>query len=632
MVSRMKDKGYLGIRNIAIIAHVDHGKTTLVDGLLKAANQIKKFEHERILDHLELEKEKGITIKAKNASIYYKDHKINIIDTPGHADFGGEVERVLGIADSSLLLVDAVEGPMPQTRFVLGKSLKLGHRPVVVINKIDREFVNPYKIVNQVFDLFDELGASEEQLDFPVIYTSAKLSYATRNLEKYGFELLKEIEGRTDNSLAPVLDLILESIPPASDEKKDQLPLQLQIMNLDYDEYLGRLGIGRIFQGSIQKGQVVQVYLNHPIENGERVIKAKISKILGFEGLNRKELQVAYSGDVVAIAGIEDIKIGDTVCSEEKLIPGPRIEIEEPTVSMFFWVNDSPFAGKEGKFLTSRQIRERLLKETLTNISIKVIEDPEKKDRFEVQGRGDLQLAVLIETMRREGYELQVSKPEVIIKKDEEGNLLEPYEIVIIDVPENYSGGIIQELNRRKGIMQNIELFPYETMRIEYLVPTRSLLGFRSFLLTESRGTAALNSRFSHYGQYIGEVTNRVNGVLVSIMDGIAVAYALWQLEERGIIFIEPGSPVYRGMIIGEHSRENDLEVNPCKEKKLTNIRASGSDEAIRLTQPRKMTLEQYIEYIEDDELLEVTPVSLRLRKKYLDPNERKKFAKLSLK
>lgn len=617
------------IRNIAIIAHVDHGKTTLVDGLLKAAGQLQKLEEERVLDNLELEKEKGITIKAKNASIYYKSHKINIIDTPGHSDFGGEVERVLGMADCSLLLVDAVEGPMPQTRFVLAKSLRLGHKPIVVINKIDREFANPDKVLNDIFDLFDELGATSEQLDFPVIYSSAKLCYATKEIHKVGLELQKElINSNEEYSLAPILDLIIEHVPPASNPEKEDKPLQLQIMNLDYDDYIGRIGIGRIFQGIIKKNDIVEVYKN--AEN--TTIRGKILKIIGFDGLKKVELLEAKPGDVVGIAGIEEVKIGDTICNPNQIIPGPRIEIEEPTVSMFFLINDSPFAGKEGKFLTTRHLRERLFKETLTNISIRVKEDSEKKDRFEVQGRGDLQLAILAETLRREGFELQLSRPEVIIKyNDATKKKLEPYEIVVIDVPEIYSGSIIQELNRRKGILQSLETFSHGTTRIEYIIPTRSLIGFRNFLITETRGTAAFSSRFSHYDDYIGVISNRINGVLVSMVDGIAVAYALWQLEERGRIFIDPGTPVYKGMIIGEHSREGDLEVNPCKEKKLTNIRASGSDEAIRLTPPIKFNLEQAIEYIEDDEYVEVTPKNIRLRKKYLDPNERKKMSRIAV-
>ncbi len=618
----------LDIRNIVIIAHVDHGKTTLVDGLLKASGQLLKTEEERVLDHLELEREKGITIKAKNASIIYKGHKINIIDTPGHSDFSGEVERVLGMADSSLLIVDAVEGPMPQTRFVLAKSLKIGHRPIVVINKIDREFANPDKVLNDVFDLFDELGATSEQLDFPVIYASAKFCYATKEITNIGLELQKEIAAnKIQCSLAPILDLIIEKIPPASTPEKENQSFQLQIMNLEYDDYIGRIGIGRIFQGKIKKNDVVEVFKNQT----QTTERKRISKIIGFDGLKRVELSEAISGDVVGIAGIEDIQIGDIICEVNQIIFGPRIEIEEPTISMFFMINDSPLSGKDGKFLTTRHLRERLLKETLTNISIRVIENQEKKDRFEVQGRGDLQLAILAETLRREGYELQLSRPEVILKQDENKKILEPYEILVIDLPEAFSGTVISELNRRKGMLQKLDTLNASTVRLEYIIPTRSLIGFRNFLITETKGMASFFSRFSHYGNYLGPISNRINGVLVSMTDGVAVSYALWQLEERGKLFIGPGTQVYKGMIIGEHSREGDLEVNPCKEKKLTNIRASGSDEAIRLTPHIQITLEQAIEYIEDDEYVEITPKHIRLRKKYLDPNERKKMSRMVL-
>ncbi|MFN3604430.1 MAG: translational GTPase TypA [Leptonema sp. (in: bacteria)] len=620
---------FTDIRNIAIIAHVDHGKTTLVDGLLRASDHIQKIQEERVLDNLELEREKGITIKAKNASIFYKKHKINIIDTPGHADFSGEVERVLGIADSSLLLVDAVEGPMPQTRFVLARSLKLGHKPIVVINKIDREFANPDKVLNEVFDLFDELGATSEQLDFPIVYTSAKYFYATREIKKIGIELQKDLMSNSFNfSLSPVLDLIIEYVPKASIPEKVNQPLQLQIMNLDYDDYVGRIGVGRIFQGKVKKNDVIEILKN----DTKNIEKGRITKIIGYYGLKKIELLEGISGDVVGIAGIENIKIGDVVCNPSKIIPGRKIEIDEPTVSMFFLINDSPFSGKEGTYLTSRHLRERLYKETLTNLSIRIREDKEKKDRFEVQGRGDLQLAILAETLRREGFELQLSRPEVIFKTDSLNKTLEPYEIVIIDLPEIFSGSVIKELNRRKGQLQHIEAFSHGTTRLEYMIPTRCLFGFRNFLMTESKGMAAFTSKFSHYDHYLGAISNRINGVMVSMTDGIAVSYALWQLEDRGKIFIEPGTAVYKGMIIGEHSKEGDLEVNPTKEKKLTNIRASGSDEAIRLTPPTKFTLEQAIVYIEDDEYVEITPKNIRLRKKYLNPNERKKMSKLAVK
>lgn len=602
----------MDIRNIAIIAHVDHGKTTLVDGMLRSTGQVsQKEDRERIMDSMDLERERGITIRAKNASLNYKGSKVNIIDTPGHADFGGEVERVLGMADCSLLLVDAVEGPMPQTRFVLDKSLRMGHRPILVINKIDREFADPDKVIDRVFDLFDELGASEAQMDFPIVYCSARNGFASRELARAGKE---------DKDLLPLLDVILEHVPVASGNS--DAPLQMQVMNLDYDDYMGRMGIGRIFRGTIRKNQVVDCL------NEKGTSKGKITKILGFEGLNRVELQEAVAGDIVGITGLEELAIGDTLCAEGQGEARSPITVDEPTVSMFFLVNDSPFAGKEGRFVTTRQIRERLFRETLTNVALRVIEDSERKDRFQVQGRGDLHLSVLVETMRREGYELQVSRPEVILKQDEHGRRTEPFEVLIIDLPEEYSGAIIQELNRRKGEMKSMETSPHGTTRIEYRIPTRGLIGFRGFLITESRGSAALTSRFVGYDLFAGPIQGRRNGALVSMEQGTAIPYALWAVQERGTLFIPPGIPLYKGMVIGECSRENDLEVNPCKEKKLTNVRASGSDEAVRLTPPRQLTLEQCIEFIDDDELVEITPKSLRIRKKYLDANERKKVAR----
>lgn len=605
-------KKTMDIRNIAIIAHVDHGKTTLVDGILKATGQIsQKEDRERVMDNLDLERERGITIRAKNASVYYHGHKINIIDTPGHADFGGEVERVLGMADCSLLLVDAVEGPMPQTRFVLDKSLRIGHRPILVINKIDRDYAMPDKVIDKVFDLFDELGATPAQMDFPIVYCSAKSGFASTELARAGKE---------DKDLLPLLDVIIRHVPVASGNAGGDL--QMQIMNLDYDDYMGRVGIGRIFCGTVRKNQVVE----YAGEGGSK--KGKVTKILGFEGLERVELQEAVAGDIVGITGLEDVAIGDTIGLEGSVKRRPPIRVDEPTVSMFFLVNDSPFAGKEGRFVTTRQIRERLFRETLTNVAMRVLEDPERKDRFQVQGRGDLHLSVLVETMRREGYELQVSRPEVILKKDEQGRRTEPYEQLIIDLPEEYSGAIIQELNRRKGEMIAMETSVHGTTRIEYVIPTRGLIGFRSFLITESRGSAAMTSVFLKYDLYAGPIQGRKNGALISMEQGVAVPYALWAIQERGVLFIPPGVHVYRGMVIGECSRENDLEVNPCKEKKLTNIRASGSDEAIRLIPPRQLTLEQCIEFIDDDELVEVTPKSLRIRKKFLDSNERKKMAR----
>jgi GTP-binding protein len=600
------------IRNISIIAHVDHGKTTLVDGLLALGSILSNKEKtERVMDSMDLEKERGITIRAKNASIQYKDTKINIIDTPGHADFGGEVERVLSLADCSLLLVDAFEGPMPQTRFVLEKSLRMGHKPILVINKIDREFADPDKVVNEVFDLFDDLGATEEQMDFPVIYASAKNGFASMELAKAGKE---------HKDLTPLLDLILSHVPPAGGDAA--AGLQFQIMNLDYDDYMGRIAIGRIFRGTMKKAQQVSL-----IRLDGKVDTYKITKLFGYDAMRRVEIESAVAGDIVAFTGIEEMNIGETICDPGKEDARAPIAVDEPTVSMYFLVNDSPFAGKEGQFVTTRQIRERLYKEILTNVALRVEDDPEAKDRFKVKGRGDLHLSVLVETMRREGFELQVSRPEVIIK-EEGGKKMEPFEIVVIDVPEEYSGTIINELNRRKGDMQGMETSVHGTTRLQYHVPTRGLIGFRSFLITESRGTAALNSRFLEYRLHAGPIPGRINGALISMEFGQTVTFALGAVQERGSLFVDPGTAVYAGMVIGECSRENDLEVNPCKEKKLTNMRASGSDDTIRLVPPRRLTLEQAIEFIDDDELVEITPKSVRIRKKWLDPNERKKRAR----
>ncbi len=600
------------IRNISIIAHVDHGKTTLVDGLLTATGSYEnKDQQERVMDSMDLERERGITIRSKNASVSYKGTKINIIDTPGHADFGGEVERVLSMADCSVLLVDAFEGPMPQTRFVLEKSLKMGHRPILVINKIDREFADPDKVLDQVFDLFDDLGATSEQMDFPVVYASAKNGFASMELEKAGKE---------DNDLLPLLDLVLEHVPPASGDSEGSF--QYQVMNLDYDDYMGQMSIGRIFRGRIKRNQPISlVRLNGTVESH------KITKIFGFEAMQRTEVEEAEAGDIVALTGIPELHIGETICDVGAEEARPPIRVDEPTVSMNFLVNDSPFSGREGTFVTTRQIRDRLYKEVLTNVALRVEDDPDFKDRFKVSGRGDLHLSVLVETLRREGFELQVSRPQVIIR-EEKGKKLEPYEIVIIDLPEEYSGTVINEMNRRKGVMQSMETTPHGTTRIVYTIPTRGIIGFRSFLITESRGTAAMNSRFQDYQEHAGPIPGRVNGALVSMETGKTVAFALWGLQERGNLFVEPGVDVYGGMVIGECARENDLDVNPCKEKKLTNVRASGSDEAIRLTPPRKLTLEQALEFIDDDELVEVTPRSIRIRKRYLDPVERKRQAK----
>ncbi len=590
-------------------------KTTLVDGLLSQTESIKEKDRtERVMDSMDLERERGITIKAKNASLFHKGTKINIIDTPGHADFGGEVERVLSMADCSLLLVDAFDGPMPQTRFVLDKSLRLGHRPILVVNKIDRDGANPDLAVERVFDLFDDLGADAEQHDFPVIYCSARNGFASRDLTRAGVE---------DKDLQPLLDLILEHVPPV--DKDPGEPLQMQVMNLDYDEYVGRLGIGRIFRGSIRSGMTVTRMVH-----GGKNETFRVTKLYGYSGIRRAEVEEAVVGDIIAVAGAEDLGIGDTICDPQQLEARAPIVVDEPTVSMYFLVNDSPFAGREGQYVTTRQLRERLLRETLTNVALRVKEDPDRPDRFAVQGRGDLHLSVLVETMRREGYELQVSRPEVIMKRD--GNrTLEPFEIVVIDVPEEHSGTVINELNRRRGEMKSMDTSVHGTARLEYNAPTRGMIGFRNFLISESRGTAAMTSRFLKYDDYAGEIPGRKNGALISMESGAAVAYALWGIQERGALFIQPGEQTYPGMVLGESSRESDMEVNPCKEKKLTNVRASGSDEAIRLTPPRKMGLEKSIEFIDDDELVEVTPKAIRIRKKILDANERKRHSRKKL-
>ncbi|EIE00788.1 translational GTPase TypA [Leptospira licerasiae] len=602
------------IRNIAIIAHVDHGKTTLLDGILRQTGAVTaKEDGERIMDSNDLEKEKGITIKAKNTAVVYKGTRINVVDTPGHADFGGEVERVLSTADSCLLLVDAFDGPMPQTRFVLGKSLQLGHRPILVINKIDRDGARPDAVVDMVFDLFSDLGATNEQLDFPIVYASAKQGWA-----------VSKLEDAPGTNLDPLLDTVLSHVPPV--KANIEAPLQFQVTSLDYNDYVGRIAIGKIYNGKLQKGMsVIQV---SPKPNGRDETQVlKITKLYNFEGLKRNEIEEAEAGDIVSIAGLPDVFIGDTVCEPGKAAPMPAIEVEEPTVSMYFMVNNSPFASKEGKYVTTRNIRERLDRELETNVAMR-LEETEDKDRFKVLGRGELHLSVLIETMRREGFELQVSRPEVIIKKGENGEKLEPYEYLVMDLPDQFTGSIIAELNRRKGELQLMDAHPSGMTRVEFVIPTRGIIGFRGFFVTETKGEGVASSRFLRFDTYKGEIPGRKNGALISMDSGETTGYALWKIQERGELLIDPQTPVYPGMIIGIHSRDNDLEVNPVKEKKLTNVRSSGADEAIRLVPPRKFSLEQNIEFLDDDELLEVTPQSMRLRKRHLDANARKRAAK----
>ena len=595
------------IKNIAIIAHVDHGKTTLVDKILRFCSGVdKKEDRDRIMDSNDIERERGITILAKNTAVQYKDYLINIVDTPGHADFGGEVERVMQMVDSVLLLVDAFEGPMPQTRFVLRKALQLNKKVILVINKIDRDGCNPEGVIDKTFELFLELNATEEQIEFPVVFASAKEGYALNKLT----------DDRKD--ISPLLDVILEKAPDSSG--KDDNPFLFQVTTLDYSEYLGRLCIGRIFDGCLSVGSEVKLLgvddKGNPTKSTQR-----IAKLFRFLGLKRVETDKAFAGDIVAIAGIPELTIGDTLCSLTNENPLPRIEIEPPTVSMQFNVNDSPFAGKEGKLVTSRNIRERLNKEIMTNLSLRV---DDLGDSFVVSARGELQLAILIENMRREGFELGVSKPQVVMKETE-GKKQEPFEEVVIDMPEAYSGKVIQELNRRKGLMQELENLSAEYVRIRYEIPTRGLIGFRSFILTESRGEGSLSSIFLGYRDYVGAIPERSKGALISMDSGVTNTYALFNLQERGELFIGSQVPVYVGMIIGLNSKDNDLEVNPVKEKKLTNVRNSGTEDALKLVPPRKLSLEQAMDILDDDEILEVTPTSLRLRKKILDASMRKR-------
>ncbi|MCB1157947.1 MAG: translational GTPase TypA [Leptospiraceae bacterium] len=599
------------IRNICIIAHVDHGKTTLLDCILKETGAVtSKESKERIMDSNDLEQERGITIVAKNTAVYHKNTKVNIIDTPGHADFGGEVERVLKMADSCLLLVDAFDGPMPQTRFVLDKSLQLGHRPILVVNKVDREGSHPNEVVNKVFDLFHDLEANDEQMDFPIIFTSAKLGWA-----------VKHAEDAPGQNMQPLLDLILQHVPVSKGNVDG--PLQFQVTTLDYNDYVGRIAVGKIYQGKLTRSKDVTL-----VKTKGQVSNHRISRLYNFEGLKREEVESAEAGDIVAIAGIPELFIGDTVCDLGKPLPLPAISVDEPTVSMFFLVNNSPFAGKEGKFVTTRNLKERLERELQTNVAMRMTET-EDKDRFKVMGRGELHLSILIETMRREGYELQVSRPEVIVRQGPNGEKLEPIEVLVMDMPDQFTGSIIAELNRRKGDLHAMHANPSGMTRVEYYIPTRGLIGFRGFFITETRGEGVMTSRFHEYGPYRGEVPGRKNGALISMDSGDSTAYALWKIQERGTLFIDPVQAVYPGMIIGENSRENDMEVNPVREKKLTNVRSSGADEAIRLIPPRRLSLEQAIEFLDSDELLEVTPKSLRLRKKILDPVMRKR-AKIS--
>jgi GTP-binding protein len=595
------------LRNIAIIAHVDHGKTTLVDKLLQQSGTFAAHEHveERVMDSNDLERERGITILAKNCAIRYQGTHINIVDTPGHADFGGEVERVLSMVDGVLLLVDAVEGPMPQTRFVTRKALALGLKPIVVVNKVDRPGARPDWVVNQTFDLFDKLGATEEQLDFPVVYASALLGWAKNSLEE------------KEQNLAPLFEAILKHVP-VRDENPDE-PLQLQICSLDYSSYVGKIGIGRIRRGRVRAAQEVLL-----VHGNAAPVKAKINQILMFEGLERKPVEEAEAGDIVLVNGIEEIGVGSTLCDLEHPEALPLLKVDEPTLTMNFLVNASPLAGREGKFLTSRQIRERLERETKSNVAMRV-EYPDDTDTFIVHGRGELHLTILLENMRREGYEIAVSRPRVIYK-DIDGVRCEPFEVLTVDVEDANQGAVMEELGRRRGEL--LEMLPdgKGRVRLDYRIPARGLIGFQGEFMTLTRGTGIMSHVFDEYAPAKAEqVAERRNGVLVSQDDGVAVAYALWKLQERGRMFVSPGEPVYEGMIVGIHSRDNDLTVNPIRTKQLTNIRASGKDEAIDLTPPISVTLEYAVEFIADDELVEITPRSIRLRKRFLKEHERRR-------
>ena len=597
-------------RNIAIIAHVDHGKTTLVDRLLQQSGTLDQRgpQVERVMDSNDLERERGITILAKNTAIRWHDYRINIVDTPGHADFGGEVERVLSMVDSVLLLVDAVDGPMPQTRFVTRKAVALGLKPIVVINKVDRSGARPEWVLNQTFDLFDKLGATEEQLDFPVIYASALQGWANLDPESRG--------GNMDPLFQSIIDRVT---PPAVDPSG---PFQMQVSSLDYSSFVGVIGIGRISRGRIKTNTPVVVVDRHGARRNARMLQ-----ILGFHGLNRVEVPQAEAGDIIAFTGIDALGISDTICVPEAVEALPPLTVDEPTVSMGFEVNNSPFAGREGKYVTSRQIRERLHRELIHNVALRV-EDTESPDRFQVSGRGELHLSILIETMRREGYELAVSRPQVITK-EVDGELCEPYEMLTVDVEEAHQGAVMEKLGERKGDLQDMQGDGKGRVRIDYLIPARGLIGFRTEFMTATSGSGLLHHVFDHYGPAKkGGIGQRRNGVLIANGQGPALAYSLFALQDRGRMLIDPGVEVYEGMIIGIHSRDNDLVVNPLKGKQLTNMRAAGKDENVILTPPIRFSLEQALEFIDDDELVEVTPESIRLRKRKLLEHERKRAAR----
>ena len=596
------------IRNIAVIAHVDHGKTTLVDELLKQSGTFAAHTHvdERVMDSNAIEKERGITILSKNTAIDYKDVRINIIDTPGHADFGGEVERVLKMVDSVLLLVDAQEGVMPQTKFVVKKALQLGHRPIVVINKIDKPGGDPDRVVDEVFDLFDQMGASESQLEFPVVYAAARDGYAKLALED------------ANENLTPLFETILTEVPkPVGDDSNG---LQLQVFTLDYDNFIGKIGIARIFNGTISMGETVLLCK----ADGEKV-KGRVSKLIGFKGMDRFDIKTAGTGDIVAVAGFETIDVGDSLCDPTDPMPLDPMHIEEPTLSVTFAVNDSPLAGTEGKFVTSNKIDERLRAEMNTNIAMNYEQYGEGK--FKVNGRGELQICILAENMRREGFEFCIGRPEVITKV-EDGVKMEPFEHLVIDTPDEHSGAIIEKLGKRKANMTNMVPMGSGYTRLEFEIPARGLIGIRTEFLTETKGEGVMNHSFLEFRAYSGIVESRKYGALVSMENGEALGYSIFNLQDRGVMFIKPQDKVYNGMVIGEHAKGNDLDVNPTKGKQQSNVRSSGADEAIKLVPPRVMSLENALEWIEEDELVEVTPKSVRVRKRELDPTVRKRTAK----
>jgi GTP-binding protein len=596
----------VNIRNIAIIAHVDHGKTTLVDAMLQQSGTFRSNEAhvDRVMDSNELERERGITILAKNTSVFHGGVKINIVDTPGHSDFGGEVERALKMVDGVMLLVDASEGPLPQTRYVLGKALDAKLPPIVVMNKIDRADARPQEVLNEIYDLFIDLDAKEDQLEFPVLYTNAKTGTASASIAGGG------------QNLEPLFDAIVKTIPPPQGDRSG--PLQILVANLDYSDYLGRLAIARVFNGTLATGEEVSI-----AKRDGAFQKTKITKLFSFSGLKRIDITQTDLGDIVAIAGVEGITIGETITNAENPAPLPPIVIDEPTIAMMFTINSSPFSGRDGSYVTSRNLRERLDKELLTNVSLRV-EDTGSMDSFKVLGRGELQLSILIEMMRREGFELAVGKPEIVTRRID-GKLMEPVEHLTVDVPEEFVGVVMEQLGTRKGEVANMHNHGYGRVRIEFRVPSRGLIGLRSQLLTDTRGTIVMNTLFHGYTEWQGEIPHRPTGVLVADRSGLSTSHALYNLQERGELFIGPGVDVYEGMIIGENAKDNDLDVNVVREKKLTNMRASTADEAIRLVPFRQLNLEQAIEFIADDEFVEVTPKSLRLRKKVLPANKRKK-------